>query len=387
MLLVAGCVPDPTGQGGERAPTTGGDPVTTTTSDEPTSSAASGPASTCDDGHRGPDETDLDCGGVCPPCAPGGQCESADDCQSATCVDGLCLFPGGCDDDADCAAPDGACYEGECIDHACTMRLYPMDMSCNDGFPCTIGDRCDANGSCVGGPMQDCTALTDACNLGFCDPNNGTCYARPQTPGKLCDDGNACTTREVCDGGQCIALDNPTGYVFFEPFTAPQEWVLDGEWQISDAKQPLEGPTEGFPDPTSDHTVGTNDDMIAGTVIGGNVGADEHVHAYLTSPVIDTSQLPDAVWLSFWRHYNADADGNMSGRVEVTTGDDVWMVLASEPPGLTDSTWSPEFHDITAFKSATFRVRFGAANIHPLTTSVSGWNIDDVVIAPIVCTP
>ena len=46
------------------------------------------PIETCTDGVTNQDETDTDCGGVCPPCSTGAQCTDNEDCESQFC-DGL----------------------------------------------------------------------------------------------------------------------------------------------------------------------------------------------------------------------------------------------------------------------------------------------------------
>ena len=51
--------------------------------------------STCSDGFKGPDETDVDCGGVCASeqlllCDVGLGCESGDDCTTGNCIAGKC---------------------------------------------------------------------------------------------------------------------------------------------------------------------------------------------------------------------------------------------------------------------------------------------------------
>src|SRR3989442_1281063 len=46
---------------------------------------------TCRDGVRDGDETDVDCGGACAPCATGQMCNLAADCQSTACTGGQCV--------------------------------------------------------------------------------------------------------------------------------------------------------------------------------------------------------------------------------------------------------------------------------------------------------
>ena len=47
---------------------------------------------TCTDGTINGDETDVDCGGSCPPCGVGEACATAADCESAECAGGVESF-------------------------------------------------------------------------------------------------------------------------------------------------------------------------------------------------------------------------------------------------------------------------------------------------------
>jgi hypothetical protein len=74
----------------------------------------------------------------------------------------------------------------------------PAGAACDDGSVCTVDDRCDGDGHCIGGAPRAC----DGPCLG-CDPVAG-CVPKPATA--RCDDGNACTTGEHCSGvgNDCI---------------------------------------------------------------------------------------------------------------------------------------------------------------------------------------
>ncbi len=69
-------------------------------------------AASCSDSVNNGDETDVDCGGSCAPCANGKQCLSVGDCTSSYCVDGVC-----CDAacTSSCEACDQAGTEGSCL--------------------------------------------------------------------------------------------------------------------------------------------------------------------------------------------------------------------------------------------------------------------------------
>src|SRR5690606_34639745 len=58
-------------------------------------------------------------------------------------------------------------------------------------------------GQCKAGQPVNCAHLDDACNLGVCSPADGQCAKAPKADGAACDDGNACTQVDTCQGGVC----------------------------------------------------------------------------------------------------------------------------------------------------------------------------------------
>lgn len=100
------------------------------------------------------------------------------------------------------AAPDAAPVDS-CVG-------MPDGTACDDDNACTQTDTC-AGGACVGSNAVTCTA-SDACHVdGVCDPATGTCSTPDAPDGTMCDDGNACTTTDVCSSGTCIGADAPMG--------------------------------------------------------------------------------------------------------------------------------------------------------------------------------
>lgn len=113
-----------------------------------------------------------------------------------------------CDDDqgtptdgdgcsADCQVE--TCYSCSGTPSSCSANSDP----CDDGNACTTGDVC-SGGVCTGSggsgsPCDDGNACTsdDQCNAGVCD---GT-----PLEGTACDDGNACTEGETCSAGSCAS--------------------------------------------------------------------------------------------------------------------------------------------------------------------------------------
>ncbi len=100
--------------------------------------SAAAPEDGCRDRVRDGDETDVDCGGSCQPCAGGLACLVPADCQTAACANNVCPAPScsdalrdGFESDRDCGGPcpgcadgrqcidDGDCANGNCADGAC----------------------------------------------------------------------------------------------------------------------------------------------------------------------------------------------------------------------------------------------------------------------------
>jgi hypothetical protein len=126
-------------------------------------------------------------------CSDGSACTTADVCTAGTC--------GGTA--VSCAGLTNACNVGSCnpATGACVATPVANGTSCSDGSACTTGDVCTA-GTC-GGTAVSCGGLTNACNVGSCNPATGACVATPVANGTSCNDGSACTTTDVCTAGTC----------------------------------------------------------------------------------------------------------------------------------------------------------------------------------------
>jgi hypothetical protein len=130
-----------------------------------------------------------------------------------------------------CCDGSGVCNPTCNPSGASTARIA-SDPDCNDDNACTVDSFNSCTGRCVHTPV-DCTA-GDPCTAD-CDPQTGQCRHEPvcdtcllcdyfvsgrnccatlrpgqcgqtrQKPdGTTCDDGNLCTTNDLCEGGQCI---------------------------------------------------------------------------------------------------------------------------------------------------------------------------------------
>jgi hypothetical protein len=218
-------------------------------------------SSSCGDGMRNGGETDVDCGGPCPPCADGKACIVQNDCQSRVCTNNLCRAPtcndgvkngnetdvdcggGTCPDcaygqscavDADCEVPQfgtSACCENicaECCDHTdCKF--------CDEFNQCTFSERVCENRTCRGcssatAPATNwCALTTTAHGCGIVDPDRGTpCHCIRTVDGdRVCTWGSF--DEAVCSGCTSDA-DCPSNHVCVN---------ADGCCQVFDAGSPV----------------------------------------------------------------------------------------------------------------------------------------------------
>jgi hypothetical protein len=146
----------------------------------------------CANGYCYPEDcTEIGCSGEGQVCVDGV-------CQRSSCVDvdcevGFLCANGWCYPTLCAGVPCGAgevCVENECVDADCV------------GLTCPPGDLC-VNGHCV--PVH-CEVDDDCydgnpCTSDSCDPAQGCQYQ--DAPGS-CNDGDACTMDDRCEGGVCV---------------------------------------------------------------------------------------------------------------------------------------------------------------------------------------
>lgn len=358
------------------------------------------------------------------PCTQGGTCHSGVctggktiDCSSLNgpCTVGLCDATGQCvagpaNEGIDCPFGDGmVCSGGVCAAGLCISAPAPDGTPCDDAQHCTTNDTCAA-GVCTGAEPLEC-ASPGGCFVGACDDVSDSCVVVPGNDGSPCDDGSLCTSSSVCASGACVgeipandgaACDDgasctanttcsagacgggtgPTVY-FADTFAdASKGWLLDKEWEIGPAEA-SSGGTFGD-DPAQDHTT-TADEGVAGVVLGGLASTSVHPARYLESTTFDTSQAAGPVVLSFYRWLVSDNQPYMTNYLDAWDGSAWVNVWTSGAVAIIDNAWTYVEHDLTAYKSATMRVRFGVSVDNGGVYAVSSWNIDDVVVASASC--
>lgn len=77
--------------------------------------------------------------------------------------------------------------------------------TCDDGNACTTGDHCDGQGNCVPGTAVDCSTNLPLCKAaGTCNKATGQCVYPDAASGTSCNDTLGCTTNDICNGhGVC----------------------------------------------------------------------------------------------------------------------------------------------------------------------------------------
>ncbi len=129
----------------------------------------------------------------------GESCVTGAECLSGFCADGLC-----CDSACDqgpcdaCSVPAGAKFAGVCA---------VLDgTTCDDANACTQTDTCLA-GQCIGADPEMCFTSATCAGTSMCDPTTGMCVGLLTPDGATCDDANACTGSDVCQGGVCQGVN------------------------------------------------------------------------------------------------------------------------------------------------------------------------------------
>ncbi len=178
------------------------------------------PAS-CADGRRNGDETDVDCGGSCPPCADGKVCAGNGDCAGGHCCGGTCRA---CCGDGDCpraetcgggGTPDlcgcalRGCAHGDiCVAPARTCQAcsaQTADPACHVYDPANNSPAiCGTNGGVAG---HYCVCLTTPTGAACVATGGATCYSTQST----------CMTDADCDqfhpGGDAVCVTGCAGAV------------------------------------------------------------------------------------------------------------------------------------------------------------------------------
>ncbi|MBI3154746.1 MAG: hypothetical protein HYZ20_05005, partial [Burkholderiales bacterium] len=99
--------------------------------------------------------------------------------------------------------PNTQCYGtvGNCTAGTCSYPALDAGTVCNDGNACTRTDGCNGAGTCSGIPY---TCTPNQCQASSTCNGTGGCNVVNLAAGTTCNDANACTSSDVCNGtGNC----------------------------------------------------------------------------------------------------------------------------------------------------------------------------------------
>ena len=194
---------------------------------------------TCEDNELTGNESDVDCGGDCPPCTEGQLCIGANDCMTLFCDgsagDAVCRD---CNTAEDCAGTPGSyCAGGLCVATRSQGEQCASSNECSTGY-CADGVCCDTpcNGDCqtcgtgtcefvADGQADDACENQGGCGLdGTCDGAGGCRFAGTgvSCPLTTCAGGQSGTG--MCNGaGVCAS----TGGASCDPYICGGDTCLD----------------------------------------------------------------------------------------------------------------------------------------------------------------
>src|SRR3989344_5050462 len=163
--------------------------------------------STCSDSYKGPEETDVDCGGVCvregSKCDAGQECSVGSDCITEECVNGICSAPL-----LRCSVKTGGCAADETLmlkmnDESNAHAELPIQNNYGYSLCCgvkkdTITTACDANSAVA--------LKTSAATNAHVSQGNVAGYDNPVCVSAL-NNKMSCAYRTSCEeiGGECVA--------------------------------------------------------------------------------------------------------------------------------------------------------------------------------------
>ncbi|MFN2427287.1 MAG: hypothetical protein ABR587_12670 [Candidatus Binatia bacterium] len=142
-------------------------------------------APSCSDNVQNGNETDIDCGGGCPPCTAGQGCSAGSDCTSFVCMAGVCQAAS-CSD----GVQNGAESDIDCGGGSCSM--------CGNGSACVVASDC-VSGTCQGSVCVELLA------------DGAPCAQNPDCVSSICVDGVCCNAACAGTCQACTAAKKGSG--------------------------------------------------------------------------------------------------------------------------------------------------------------------------------
>jgi hypothetical protein len=145
------------------------------------------------------------CGGVGQPCCADGSCAAGGMCQAAS---KMCIACGGagqtCCPTGDPCGTSLVCAGGSCTCGGFGQPCCAAGTACTDDHnACNGTETCQA-GSCGRIAPVTCVAKSQCHTVGVCNPATGACSEPLRPDDSLCNDGNPCSSGDRCLTGNCV---------------------------------------------------------------------------------------------------------------------------------------------------------------------------------------
>lgn len=137
-----------------------------------------------------------------------------------------------------CGAKPTQCQSYSCTGSAAACSATVVNLadgtSCSDGNACTQIDAC-RSGTCTGGNPVTCFAAGQCFTAGTCAPTSGVCSNPYAASGTACNDLNASTINDVCNGsGVCAGVAGVASSDFeWSLWPAPPDVPVSSVYAIS----------------------------------------------------------------------------------------------------------------------------------------------------------
>ncbi len=272
-----------------------------------------------------------------PSCEPNGPCENAAfDATLGACVRQPRPDGATCDDASACTTDD-RCSQGTCVGEAVT---------CGDSIGCTV-DACEPSVGCLFTPVNERCGDENPCTTDVCSPVAGctnatapdgtlcgpfsceelstcffgACVSAPTPDGFPCEDGNLCTSGDVCALQECVPGDDvePVAQQPVALTRPPLHLSYEARWFTQE-----EGDSS-LPAPDIDV------DIAFGAVLDiaqGIVGARPTLAVLWRSQPFDVDGLPCSPW-DMWRVVDTTSPSFCASAIVVTFVDEVELTSAS----------------------------------------------------------
>jgi len=169
--------------------------------------------------------------------------------------------------------------------------------------------------------------------------------------------------------------------LYFANMDTDPGWSATGQWQYGVPKG-RGGGAHGNPDPDSGYT----GSKVIGYNLSGDYSNNIDPTEWTTTPAIDCTAMIN-ITLSFYRWLNVEMADYDHAYIEVSNDGSTWNTIWENSAEITDSSWTRQTYDISAFADAqpTVYIRWGMGTTDE-SWRYSGWNIDDVEITGYITT-